>query len=196
MGRHVGLWLAPLTHTFYLHLQRRGPFTGCWSWVEAQAGDRPALYWWQGQYGFSSTMGSEWLPLFQGQGQAGKHVSGQVLLQDCHSTALPSNARLGRKLTRKPDQARIVVDLGSCLITSPSTVVWGHHLFLPQVPESGHHAGTHCPHLSWDLAPSHCMSSCSLSVSRKTEELPRAPCSAKGSHCCWGFFGFAFNSLD
>lgn len=39
----------------------------------------------------------------KGRGRLAKRVSGQTLLQGCHSTALPSNARLGRK---PPPQAR------------------------------------------------------------------------------------------
>lgn len=40
----------------------------------------------------------------KGKGGLAKHVSGQALLQGCHPTALPSNARLGRK---PPYQARL-----------------------------------------------------------------------------------------
>lgn len=47
----------------------------------------------------------------RGRGGLAKCVSGQALLQGCHPTALPSNARPGRKPHLKTDQAEIAVAL-------------------------------------------------------------------------------------
>lgn len=197
VGRQAGLWLSPLTRTFI--------FTSSTEDLSQEAGaqllsgstgrqeaHQPCS---DGNVDSPSPRGHSSSHSSKGRGRQAKRVSGQALLQGCHPTVLPSNARPGRKPLPQARPSRncccfvwvwFPVSVLRCRDTTSS-----FHMYLTQGTMQGLvHASPQTLHPVTVWAPAH-----SLFLGRQ-RELPSTPRPAKGSHCCWGFFGFAFNSSD